>query len=163
MQTFTTKAAAFVAGVHQQTVIRWAEDGFVVPSVDRNKYEPRQYTLQDLAALSVAISAQKYGSPEHKVKEMVDVAQNSDKKQQRNAAIVAARSPVEMEEGFVIQYFFTDVRDSYQAESIKELKEEGRFLQQVSFYDALQGARKDLQKILDNKKFHEKIYGRSAR
>ena len=162
MQTFTTKAAAFVAMVHQQTVIRWAENGFVVPSVPRNKYEPRQYTLQDLSALSVAVSADKVGIPEHTIKEMVDVAQSPNEKQQKNAALVAATRPTgDMEGGFVAQYFFSNVKDPSQAKSIALLKEEGRLLQQLSFYDVLKGIRKDIQEtILDNKKFHEKIYGK---
>ena len=164
MPTYTTRTAALVAVVHQQTVIRWAEDGLVVPSVKRNKYEPRQYTLQDLVAVSVVRTAQKFGIPEHKVLEMVKVAQSPDEKQQKNAAIVAARASGWMQKGFVCHYFYSNVKDPDQAASLRHVKEEGLVLQQVSFYDILQGIRNDIQeKILDNKEILGGDLGQDAR
>ena len=40
MQTFTTKVAAEAAMVHQQTVIRWAKEGLIEPSVPRPRRTP---------------------------------------------------------------------------------------------------------------------------
>ncbi len=102
MPTFTSKVAAEVAGVHQQTVIRWAKEGFLEPSVSRRKYEPREYTEQDLAALMLANVAFDVGLPRKDVAEMVKMAQKATEKQLRKALVVTVEG-VDEYTGFVRQ------------------------------------------------------------
>jgi DNA-binding transcriptional MerR regulator len=137
MQTFTTKVAAEVAGVHQQTVIRWAKEGFIKPSVPRRKYEPRKYTEQDLAALMLANAAFDFGWPREEVAAMVKMAQKSDEKQQKNAAIVAFKGFNE-KEGFVTQSWAPNLKDPRVARALKVAREGGFLLQQVSVYELVQ-------------------------
>jgi DNA-binding transcriptional MerR regulator len=150
MPTFTTKVAAEVAGVHQQTVIRWAKEGFLKPSVPRRKWEPRKYTERDLVALMIANAAIKFGFRRDDLASMAKMAQKSDEKQQRSAVILACKGFDEFE-GFVEQYWLPDVNDPEQAEFIKEFGEEGLILQQVSLYDIVQSMLKTV-----NEKYVEK-------
>jgi DNA-binding transcriptional MerR regulator len=138
MQTFTTKVAADAAGVHQQTVIRWAVQGLVKPSVPRRKWEPRKYTERDLAALMLAKVGLSVGFDLDSVVQMVICAQKFDDELQRDAAILVIKGSGEFE-GFVQHCWMLDVTDPEQAEKIKVLGEEERILQQVSLYDIVQG------------------------
>jgi DNA-binding transcriptional MerR regulator len=134
---FTSRTAAKAAGLHQRTVIKWSDEGFVVPSEPRNTYEPRVYSEQDVAALMLAKVALEYGWPREDVAEMVEMAQKSDEKQQRNAGIVAFKAPG-MEAGFVRQVWTPNVKHPKEARSIKSLEEKGLLIQQVSLYDLVQ-------------------------
>jgi DNA-binding transcriptional MerR regulator len=104
--TFTTRVAAEVAGVHQQTVIRWAKEGFLKPSVSRRKYEPREYTERDLAALMLANIAFDVGLPRKDVAEMVKMAQKGSEKQLKKASIGVFEGIREYK-GFVRQVWFS--------------------------------------------------------
>jgi DNA-binding transcriptional MerR regulator len=137
MQTFTTRVAAEVAGVHQQTVIRWAKEGFLKPSVPRRKYEPRKYTERDLAALMIAKEAFEAGFYRLDVALMVNMAQKGDEKQQRNAAVFAVKG-LDHAEGFVHQCFLPNVKIPEEALQIESWREYDLLLQQVSFYDIVQ-------------------------
>ena len=137
MPTFTTKVAAEVAGVHQQTVIRWAKEGFLKPSVRRQKWQPREYTERDLAALMIANAALESGCDREDVANFVKMAQKADEKQQRNAASITLKG-FDENEGFVTLCLVGDVKDPDTAEAIKNFREEGLILQQVSLYDIMQ-------------------------
>jgi len=137
MQTFPTSVAAEAAIVHQQTVIRWAKEGIIEPSVPRRKWEPRKYTEQDLAALMIVKAAFHAGFTSHEVAEMVKMAQRSDEKEQRNAAIIACNGRG-IWEGFVESFWIPNVKDSSLAEHIKVLIEAEETIQVVSFYDVVQ-------------------------
>jgi DNA-binding transcriptional MerR regulator len=136
MAKFTTKVAAEVAGVHQQTVIRWAVSGFLVPSVPTSKYEPRQYTTQDLVALMIARKAIESNFPRQDVAEMVRMTQNDVHEQLTSAALITLKDP-EVEEGFTLQLWIPNVKDPKQEKVIKGFVEEGRVLQQVRFSDVV--------------------------
>jgi len=137
MQTFTTKVAAEAAGVHQQTVIRYALTGFLKPSVPRQKWEPRKYTERDLAALMIARAGFSVGLSHEDVAEMVKMAQKSNETQQKNAAMVTVKG-FNGFAGFVHMYWFSNTSDRAPAELIEMCDERGLILQQVSLYDIME-------------------------
>ncbi len=67
-----------LAGVHQQTIIRWAEAGFVAPSSARLKYEPRRYNTGDTVAVLIAAKALACGMPREEVADLVEDFQRGD-------------------------------------------------------------------------------------
>ena len=134
---FTSKEAADIAGLHQRTVIKWSEEGLVAPSEPRRKYEPRKYSEQDLAALMLAKAALYSHIPREDVAEMVKMAQKSDEKQQKNAAIICTKG-VAGWDGFVHQRWIPNVKDHEAAEMIEYDEEMGVILQQTSLYDLVQ-------------------------
>jgi len=138
MQTFTTKVAAEVVGVHQQTVIRWAKEGFFKPSVPRRKWEPRQYTERDLAALWVVRAAIGVGIQPSDVAEMARMAQKGDEKQQKNAAVICIKGEGPWY-GFVLQTWISNVKEKEAAAMIKAQRATvGEIFQQTSLYDIVQ-------------------------
>jgi DNA-binding transcriptional MerR regulator len=128
---FTSKEAADGAGLHQRTVIKWSEEGLVVPSEPRRKYEPRKYSEQDLAALMLAKAALFSDIPREDVAEMVKMVQKSDEKQQKNAAIICTTG-IDEWDGFVDQRWIPNVKGQEADEEI------GVILLTTSLYDLVQ-------------------------
>jgi DNA-binding transcriptional MerR regulator len=141
--TFKTSVAAKVAGVHQQTVIRWAKQGLLEPSVPRRKWQPREYTVQDLAAARVAASALSYGFDRDEVAEMVKMVQSGDEEKQKKAGIVAI-SALGGGAGFINQYWISNVDDPEQAERLKKLDEGGLVIFETTFYKIAQSIIKEI-------------------
>ncbi len=75
----TTGGAARLAGLHQQTVIKWSANGFVDPTAPRRKYEPRRYGPRDVAALIAAKYALRCGTRRGEVAALVRRIQAGDR------------------------------------------------------------------------------------
>jgi len=134
---FTSKQAADLAELHQQTVVRWSKEGLIKPSKKRRKFEPRRYTPQDIVALMIAKNALGRGFNREVVAEMTKMAQNADEEQQKNAALISLEGRF-LHAGFVFQYFYPNVHDPEQAENIKQADQAGVIVTQVRFYDVVQ-------------------------
>ncbi len=155
MQTFTTKVAAEVAGVHQQTVIRWAKEGFIKPSVPRRKYEPRKYTERDLAALMLANVAFDVGLPRKDVAEMVKMAQKGDETQLKEATVGIVEGIDEFK-GFVRQIWIRSFSSPPDDDASGVLVADGIVqIRGENFYDIVQRMLKEVQEKYAEKEFDD--------
>jgi len=129
-QTYQTGAAAEMVGVHQQTIIKWANSGVLHPSKKRRtKDSPRKYTVQDLVALMVAKAAYDFRFPRKALKEMAQMAQRADKSELKRAAVIAYRSETP---GMIRMAWYPNVNNPAHKKEIAELRRMGRLVDEAS-------------------------------
>jgi DNA-binding transcriptional MerR regulator len=137
---FTSKSAADAAGLHQRTVIKWSEEGFVVPSAPRRKYEPRIYSETDVVALMIAKAALQFDFLRDEVAEMVKVAQSEDEEKQKNARLIAVEG-IEQHAGFVLQMWVPDIASPNIDKIDKAVIENETPIRETSLHAVIEGIR----------------------
>jgi len=142
--TYPSSKAAEVAGVHQQTVIRWAREGFLRPSKPRLRGQ-RRYTLNDLVAARIASTSIEFGIKRDSVREIVEMVQRADRKEMKTALLFTARSETP---GKMRHYWCADTRDTEKAGQIQWLRDEGRMISEGTLLELVEEVLKGIHEKL---------------
>ena len=143
--TYPSSKAAEVAGVHQQTVIRWAKEGFLRPSKPHSATAHRRYTLNDLVAARIASTSIEFGIKRDRVREIVDMVQRADREEMKTALLFTARSETP---GKMRHYWCADTRDTEKAGQIQWLRDEGRMISEGTLLELVEEVLKGIHEKL---------------
>jgi DNA-binding transcriptional MerR regulator len=145
-QTLLTGKAAELAGVHQQTIIKWAKEGLLRPSKRRTKDSPRRYTFQDTVAASIAQMCLQAGIERKVVRKIVKIVQRADPYELERAAIVTV---VDRTTRFPRIVFYPDVVDKSQWSEIESHGEAGEIAQVQTLKEIVDALLKKVQEIIN--------------